>query len=83
MIFRRVHDEFVNKCRENKFIVRDFVFSEENIHTQREQLETADVTEKELWVLDSQAWRPDTADGRLRQSCFAWREQIFPRHSSC
>lgn len=50
VIFRRVHDEFVNKCRENKFIVRDFVFSEEGIHTQREELETADVTEKELWT---------------------------------
>jgi V-type H+-transporting ATPase subunit C len=45
-----VHEEFVNNCRENKFIVRDFAFSEENIHTQREELETADVTEKELWV---------------------------------
>lgn len=50
MIFRRVHDEFVNKCRENKFIVRDFVFSEASVHTQREELETTSVTEKELWV---------------------------------
>ena len=50
VIFRRVHDEFANKCRENKFIVRDFVFSEESIHTQREELEAAFVTEKELWV---------------------------------
>ncbi|KAF9647479.1 ATPase, V1 complex, subunit C, partial [Thelephora ganbajun] len=50
VIFRRVHDEFVNKCREHKFIVRDFVFSEESIHTQREELEAADVTEKELWT---------------------------------
>jgi hypothetical protein len=58
VIFRRVHDEFVNKCRENKFIVRDFVFSEESIHTQREELEAADVTEKELWVLPSQVLDP-------------------------
>jgi len=50
VIFRRVHEEFVNKCRENKFIVRDFAFSEENIHTQKEELEAADVTEKELWT---------------------------------
>lgn len=49
-----MHDEFVNKCRESKFIVRDFVFSEESIHTQREELEVADVTEKELWVSPSQ-----------------------------
>jgi len=50
VIFRRVHDEFVNKCRENKFIARDFVFSEESIHTQKEELEAAFVTEKELWT---------------------------------
>jgi len=50
VVFRRVREEFVNKCRENKFVVRDFVFSEESIHTQMEELETADVTEKELWT---------------------------------
>lgn len=50
VIFRRVHEEFVSKCRDNKFIVRDFVFSEESIHTQKEELEAADVTEKELWT---------------------------------
>ena len=53
VIFRRVHDEFVNNCREHKFIVREFAFSEESIHTQREELEVAHVTEKELWVLHS------------------------------
>ena len=58
MIFRRAHDEFVNKCREHKFIVRDFVFSEESIHTQRDELEVADVTEKELWVLLCQVLHP-------------------------
>ena len=58
MIFRRVHDEFVNKCTESKFIVRDFVFSEESIHTQKEELEAADVTEKELWVLPHQVLDP-------------------------
>ena len=71
VIFRRVHDEFVNKCRESKFIVRDFVFSEENVHTQREELEAAFVTEKELWVSHSQVWHPNTADGRLRRNYFA------------
>jgi len=50
VIFQRVREEFVSKCRENKYIVRDFVFSEESIHTQREELEVADVTEKELWT---------------------------------
>ncbi|KAJ7225752.1 ATPase V1 complex subunit C [Mycena pura] len=49
-LFRRVHDEFVQKCRENKFIVRDFVFSEEELVKQQQELETADTTEKELWT---------------------------------
>ncbi|KAJ7783529.1 hypothetical protein DFH07DRAFT_908232 [Mycena maculata] len=50
VVFRRVHDEFVQKCRENKFIVRDFVFSEEEFVKQHQELETADTTEKELWT---------------------------------
>jgi len=50
VVFRRVHDEFVQKCRENKFIVRDFVFSEEEFAKQHQELEMADTTEKELWT---------------------------------
>lgn len=50
VIFRRVHDDFVQKCRENKFIVRDFVYSEEDIGNQRQELQTTDTTEKELWT---------------------------------
>jgi V-type H+-transporting ATPase subunit C len=50
VVFRRVHDAFVQQCRENKFIVRDFVYSEDQLNKQREELETADVTEKELWT---------------------------------
>ena len=65
VIFRRIHDEFVQKCRENKcvhtsltalpsdvtrFIVRDFVYSDEEIERARQELDTADMTEKELWV---------------------------------
>lgn len=53
-----MRDEFVNKCRENKFIVRDFVFSEESINIEREETEAADVTEKELWVLLSEIFDP-------------------------
>jgi hypothetical protein len=40
----------MQKCRENKYIVRDFVYSEEEIERQREELLDADATEKELWV---------------------------------
>ncbi|KAK7694419.1 hypothetical protein QCA50_001605 [Cerrena zonata] len=50
VVFRRVHDEFVQKCRENKYIVRDFTYSEELLDQQREELATADTTEKELWT---------------------------------
>uniref|UniRef100_A0A0W0FY65 V-type proton ATPase subunit C n=1 Tax=Moniliophthora roreri TaxID=221103 RepID=A0A0W0FY65_MONRR len=50
VIFRRVHDEFAQQCRENKFILRDFVYSEEEIAKQSQELETADTTEKELWA---------------------------------
>jgi len=50
VIFRRVHDEFIQKCRDNKYIVRDFVFSEEEVEKQRSDLEDADATEKELWT---------------------------------
>ncbi|KAJ4494277.1 hypothetical protein C8R41DRAFT_881881 [Lentinula lateritia] len=50
VIFRRVHDEFIQQCRENKFTIRDFIFSEEEIVKQRQELDTADVTERELWT---------------------------------
>ncbi|KAI0735400.1 ATPase V1 complex subunit C [Earliella scabrosa] len=50
VIFKRVHDDFVQKCRDNKFIIRDFVFSEDAIAKQREELQAADTTEKELWT---------------------------------
>jgi len=50
VVFKRVHDEFVQKCRENKFIVRDFVFSEDELAKQQDELEAADTTEKELWT---------------------------------
>jgi len=50
VIFRRVHEEFVQKCRENKFLVRDFVYSEEEAAKQREEMESTNATERELWV---------------------------------
>lgn len=38
-----------------RFIVRDFVYSEEQIAKQEEELEVADATEKELWVRQHRA----------------------------
>ncbi|KAJ7597281.1 hypothetical protein C8J56DRAFT_919669 [Mycena floridula] len=50
VVFRRTRDEFVQKCRENKFIVRDFQYSEAEVIKHHEDLSTADITEKELWT---------------------------------
>jgi len=50
VIFRRVHSDFVLRCRENKFIVRDYTYSDDGQLQQREELDVANVTEKELWT---------------------------------
>ncbi|GAB1523898.1 Vacuolar ATP synthase subunit C [Rhizoctonia solani] len=50
VIFTKVRQEFSNKCRENKFIIREFDFNEEEIEKQREELQMADLSEKELWT---------------------------------
>ncbi|KAG6832208.1 hypothetical protein H0H92_004173 [Tricholoma furcatifolium] len=50
VVFKKSHDEFAQGCRENKFILRDFVYSEAEFAKQQEELSTADTTEKELWT---------------------------------
>jgi len=50
VIFKRVHDEFFQKCRENKFITRDFAYSDEQQVKQQEELDHASLAEKELWT---------------------------------
>ncbi|KAF8649839.1 hypothetical protein AX16_005602 [Volvariella volvacea WC 439] len=50
VIFKRVRDDFVQKCREHKYLVRDFVYSDEEIDKQRHELDVAETTEKELWT---------------------------------
>ncbi|TDL28740.1 ATPase, V1 complex, subunit C [Rickenella mellea] len=50
VIFKKVRDDFAQKCRENKFILRDFTFSEELMAKQQEELDVAGTTEKELWT---------------------------------
>ncbi|KZO94983.1 ATPase V1 complex subunit C [Calocera viscosa TUFC12733] len=50
VVFRKLHDEFVQKCREHKFIVRDFTFDEESIVKQRRELEDLSLAEKEMWA---------------------------------
>ncbi|KAF8895054.1 V-ATPase subunit C family protein [Gymnopilus junonius] len=77
VVFRRVHDEFVQKCRENKFIVRDFVYSEEEVMKQRQEMQMAATTEKELWAcLLSFLWE-DTELLRLARTNFSESLQIL------
>ncbi|KAF8273765.1 ATPase V1 complex subunit C [Lactarius quietus] len=50
VIFRKVYDMFSQKCRENKYVLRDFQYSVDQIEKEREELQTADTAEKELWT---------------------------------
>ncbi|TKY90252.1 hypothetical protein EX895_000250 [Sporisorium graminicola] len=50
-VFKKVKDEFIQKCRENKFIVRtDFAWDDDLVARQRQELEQAGDSEKELWT---------------------------------
>lgn len=49
-VFKKVHDEFVHKARENRFIVREFTYDEGAVEKQKEDLANLEVEEKELWV---------------------------------
>ncbi|CAG8522527.1 14900_t:CDS:2, partial [Rhizophagus irregularis] len=49
-LFKRVSDEFANKCREEKFVVRDFKYDENDMENQRKEFEEVGAVEKELAV---------------------------------
>ncbi|GAA5852432.1 hypothetical protein JCM8547_006779 [Rhodosporidiobolus lusitaniae] len=49
-LFRRVKDEFSQKAREKKFIVRDFTYDEQAIEKGKRELEALVVEEKEMWA---------------------------------
>ncbi|CAJ0650282.1 4078_t:CDS:10 [Entrophospora sp. SA101] len=46
----QVSEEFANKCREEKFIVRDFKYNEDEMANHRKEFEEVGATEKELWT---------------------------------
>ncbi|PWY96985.1 putative VMA5-H+-ATPase V1 domain 42 kd subunit, vacuolar [Testicularia cyperi] len=48
-VFRKIRDEFVQKCRENKFQVREFAWDDSIVERQRQELDDAGDSEKELW----------------------------------
>ncbi|KAH9817992.1 hypothetical protein DFH28DRAFT_1023992 [Melampsora americana] len=49
VVFKKIKDEFSHKCREKKFIVRDFVFDESEIEKSRSEARQLEQQEKELW----------------------------------
>lgn len=49
VIFKKVHDEFVQRARENKYIVRDFDWDESANERDQEELHNARSDEKEQW----------------------------------
>ncbi|GAA5979925.1 hypothetical protein JCM5350_005542 [Sporobolomyces pararoseus] len=49
-IFRRIKDDFSQKAREKKFIVRDFTYDEEAIQKNKRELEDLISEEKQLWA---------------------------------
>lgn len=49
-IFRRVRDEFAQKCRDEKFTVREYVYDEAAVEKQNQELAELESSEKELWV---------------------------------
>lgn len=48
-VFKKVKDEYSQKCREKKFIVRDFVYDECEIEKSRIEQKEYEQHEKELW----------------------------------
>ncbi|KIO29680.1 hypothetical protein M407DRAFT_242544 [Tulasnella calospora MUT 4182] len=50
VVFKKVHDEFAQKLRENKFILRDFTYSPTAIQKATEDFSVAETTERELWT---------------------------------
>ncbi|KAK6907408.1 V-type H+-transporting ATPase subunit C [Kwoniella mangroviensis CBS 10435] len=49
-VFKKVKEEFIHKCRENKFIVRDFKWDDSALEKQKKELAELAIEEKELWT---------------------------------
>ncbi|KAJ9114834.1 hypothetical protein QFC20_001205 [Naganishia adeliensis] len=48
-IFKKVKDEFMHKCRENKFHTREFTWDEGAVEKQKQDMADLEAEEKELW----------------------------------
>ncbi|WVN90701.1 uncharacterized protein L203_105943 [Cryptococcus depauperatus CBS 7841] len=49
-VFKKVRDDYIHKCRENKFIVRDFHWDDSALEKSKKDLAELEVEEKELWT---------------------------------
>jgi len=49
-VFKKVKEEYIHKCRENKFIVRDFHWDDSAQEKQKKELANLEEEEKELWT---------------------------------
>ncbi|KAK0546113.1 Vacuolar ATP synthase subunit C [Tilletia horrida] len=49
-VFKKVKEDFIQKCRENKFQVREFQWDDNVVEKQKDELEQAGTSEKELWT---------------------------------
>jgi len=48
-VFKKIKEEYSQKCREKKFVVRDFIYDESEIEKNRTQQQEYEQHEKELW----------------------------------
>ncbi|PLW20257.1 hypothetical protein PCANC_07452 [Puccinia coronata f. sp. avenae] len=48
-VFKKIKEEYCQKCREKKFVIRDFVYDESEIEKSRTQQKEYEQHEKELW----------------------------------
>jgi hypothetical protein len=65
----------------SRFIVRDFVYSEDELTKQREDLSMADTTEKELWVCGFSFVEFQLLNHIQRPSSSAYHEPISQNRS--
>ena len=50
-VFRKACDEFKERAKEQKFVVRDFCYDDEELSAEREELKKLGTEMKEQWVI--------------------------------
>ncbi|KAG5461612.1 MAG: V-ATPase subunit C-domain-containing protein, partial [Olpidium bornovanus] len=49
-LFQRVVNEFTNRCKEEKFVIRDFKYDEQQLDATKKAMQELGKDEKEMWV---------------------------------